>query len=183
MKKRIIVIVVIAFAAFAAWYAFRPERLFVNRKVNEQLTPATAGAGEQALASGSFHSVLHPTQGTASIYRGGDGTHVLRLTNFMTSNGPDVHIYMVSADVPSDNASARRLYPSHHAGQARGPSRRGVAGVFFAITIGGAHLIRLKVGRSKAPNLIPPIPSNSFGMCGGDDGARTRDLCRDRAAF
>jgi hypothetical protein len=23
----------------------------------------------------------------------------------------------------------------------------------------------------------------SFGMYGGDDGARTRDLCRDRAAF
>jgi hypothetical protein len=26
---------------------------------------------------------------------------------------------------------------------------------------------------------IPPIPSKSFGMYGGDDGARTRDLCRD----
>jgi hypothetical protein len=27
--------------------------------------------------------------------------------------------------------------------------------------------------------LIPPIPNKSFGMNGGDDGARTRDLCRD----
>ena len=25
--------------------------------------------------------------------------------------------------------------------------------------------------------------SNSFGMCGGDDGTRTRGLCSDRAAF
>ncbi len=26
-------------------------------------------------------------------------------------------------------------------------------------------------------------PHKSFGMYGGDDGARTRDLCRDRAAL
>ena len=26
-------------------------------------------------------------------------------------------------------------------------------------------------------------PRKSFGMYGGDDGARTRDLCRDRAAL
>ena len=29
---------------------------------------------------------------------------------------------------------------------------------------------------------VPIIP-NCFGMNGGDDGTRTRDLCRDRAAF
>ena len=33
---------------------------------------------------------------------------------------------------------------------------------------------------SFAPQLIPPIPIKSLGMNGGDDGARTRDLCRDR---
>ena len=33
------------------------------------------------------------------------------------------------------------------------------------------------------PAWFPPIPNNSFGMYGGDDGARTRDLCRDRAAL
>jgi hypothetical protein len=27
------------------------------------------------------------------------------------------------------------------------------------------------------------IHSEEFGMYGGDDGARTRDLCRDRAAL
>ena len=32
------------------------------------------------------------------------------------------------------------------------------------------------------PLWFPPIPENSFGMYGGDDGARTRDLCRDRRA-
>ena len=33
------------------------------------------------------------------------------------------------------------------------------------------------------PLWFPPIPNKSFGMYGGDDGARTRDLCRDRAAL
>jgi hypothetical protein len=29
---------------------------------------------------------------------------------------------------------------------------------------------------------VPYVPKY-FGMYGGDDGARTRDLCRDRAAL
>jgi hypothetical protein len=32
----------------------------------------------------------------------------LRLSNFKTSNGPDVHIYMVAAENPKDNASVER---------------------------------------------------------------------------
>ena len=28
-----------------------------------------------------------------------------------------------------------------------------------------------------------PFPNKFFGINGGDDGARTRDLCRDRAAL
>jgi len=47
---------------------------------------------------------LHPTEGTATIYRMGDGTRVLRFTTFKTSNGPDVHVYMVAADDAKDAA-------------------------------------------------------------------------------
>jgi hypothetical protein len=43
-----------------------------------------------------LHSVLHPTDGTATVYHMGDGNRVLRFTNFKTSNGPDVHVYMVA---------------------------------------------------------------------------------------
>jgi hypothetical protein len=32
------------------------------------------------------------------------------------------------------------------------------------------------------PVWFPPIPNKLFGMNGGDDGARTRDLCRDSLA-
>src|SRR5580704_16269131 len=33
------------------------------------------------------------------------------------------------------------------------------------------------------PAWFPPIPTKLFGMNGGDDGARTRDLCRDTVHF
>ena len=37
------------------------------------------------------------------------GSHVLRFTNFKTSNGPDVHVYMVAADDAKDSASVLRV--------------------------------------------------------------------------
>ena len=100
--------VVIAIALFFAWFAFRPERLIVNQRVQEEFPTAEGGSPVQSLASGTFHSVLHPTEGTATIYRIGDGSRVLRFTNFRTSNGPDVHVYMVAADDAKDNVSVQR---------------------------------------------------------------------------
>jgi hypothetical protein len=38
----------------------------------------------------------------------GDGGRVLRFTNFRTSNGLDVHVYLVAADDERDNATATR---------------------------------------------------------------------------
>jgi hypothetical protein len=95
MKKWIkVAIPVAAVAAFVAWYAFRPERLVVNRRVNEAMPAAQSGSSAQPLESGQFYSILHPTAGTATIYEMGDGTRVLRFSSFKTSNGPDVHVYM-----------------------------------------------------------------------------------------
>src|SRR6202050_5181446 len=108
MKKWKLVIPIAAVAAFLAWYAFRPERLVVNRRVDEAVPAAQGSSSPQTLASGQFYSILHPTEGTATIYRMGDGARVLRFTNFKTSNGPDVHIYMVAADDAKDSASVPR---------------------------------------------------------------------------
>ena len=69
---------------------------------------APAAAPAQALESGNFYGLLHPTEGSATIYRMGDGSRVLRFTNFKTSNGPDVHVYMVAAEDARDNASVLR---------------------------------------------------------------------------
>lgn len=82
----------------AAWWVFRPEKLWVNVKVNEP-APFSASAGLQPLYTGRLADRAHPTSGRASIYQTPDGKRELRLTNFTTSNGPDVHVVLAqSAD-------------------------------------------------------------------------------------
>jgi Electron transfer DM13 len=108
MKKwKVAIPVLVIIALFFAWYAFRPERLVVNHSVHEEFPTAKGGSPEQTLASGTFYGVAHPTTGTATIYRIGDGSRILRFTNFRTSNGPDVHIYLVAADDAKDSASVQ----------------------------------------------------------------------------
>ena len=36
-----------------------------------------------------------------------DGKRLLRLSNFETSNGPDVHVYLLAAEVAKDNATVK----------------------------------------------------------------------------
>lgn len=117
MKRRIWVIGVVVLGA-VGWYLFRPELLFVNTKVNEELAAAptasatdvaTAGATVPAtLAAGQFHSVSHETKGTATIHDLGGGHRVLRLTEFATSNGPDVRVYLVAAADAKDNETVTK---------------------------------------------------------------------------
>jgi hypothetical protein len=82
----------------AAWWAFRPEKLWVNVKVNEP-APFGSSADLQPLYTGLLAARAHPTSGRASIYQMPDGKRDLRLTDFTTSNGPDVHVVLAeSAD-------------------------------------------------------------------------------------
>jgi hypothetical protein len=100
-------ILILAIALFAAWYAFRPERLVVNRQVNEAFPTAGGVSSAQAVESGTFFGVMHPTAGTATVYRLADGDRILRFTHFRTSNGPDVHVYLVAADNAKDSATVK----------------------------------------------------------------------------
>ena len=102
MSNRLkVTLVAVIIAGFGAWYAFRPERLFINQKVNEQFP--TAAAASSQLATGEFHSGAHDTKGMAAVFQLADGKKTLRLTNFATSNGPDVHVYLVAAQDAKDN--------------------------------------------------------------------------------
>ena len=103
MSNRLkVALLVLTVAGFGAWYAFRPERLFINQKVNEQFPTASAAASSQ-LAAGEFHSAAHETRGMATVFQLAGGKKTLRLTNFETSNGPDVHVYLVAAQDAKDN--------------------------------------------------------------------------------
>ena len=108
MSRKLVVLVVLLVAGAGAWYAFRPERLFINQRVNEQFPTASAANIEpMKLASGEFHSGAHETKGTASIFKLADGKRTLRLSNFATSNGPDVHVYLVAAADAKDDDTVK----------------------------------------------------------------------------
>ncbi len=110
--KRSLIIVLGILALGAGWYLFRPELLFVQKKVDEkfpEVTKAAVSSTQQPelLAQGAFHSVAHDTKGMASIFQLADGKRVLRFSNFETSNGPAVHVYLVAADDASDNDTVK----------------------------------------------------------------------------
>src|SRR5207247_1091996 len=49
------------------------------------------------------HGFAQEAKGTWTVYRIADGRRILRLEQFETSNGPDVHVYLVAAaDVQQD---------------------------------------------------------------------------------
>jgi hypothetical protein len=126
MRRRNLVIAAAVVVAIGLWWLFRPERLWLNKTVNESF-PTTAavkatatGAAEEsasesgapgeprALSSGRFHGVAHETRGTATVYALPDGGRVLRFTDFETSNGPDVRIYLIAANDANDNETVQR---------------------------------------------------------------------------
>ena len=116
MKRRTWILGLVVLGG-VGWYLFRPELLFVNKKVNESLVTASAATAGQAsegatapatILAGQFHSVAHETKGTASVHDLGGGHRVLRLTDFATSNGPDVRVYLVAARDASDNATVTK---------------------------------------------------------------------------
>ena len=106
MKTLKVAIPLLVVALIAGWYWFRPELLVTNRRVDEAF-PTTNDSAAEVLASGTFHSGTHPTEGTATIYLIENGSRVLRFTKFKTSNGPDVHTYMVAAEDARDDANVQ----------------------------------------------------------------------------
>jgi electron transfer DM13 len=80
-----------------AWWAFRPEKLFINQKVSEA-APAALSSEPEPLYTGKLEGKIHQTSGRATIYKNKDGKEYLRLSDFTTSNGPDVHVILVRAE-------------------------------------------------------------------------------------
>lgn len=112
MRNRIIAFSVVV-AGVIGWYAFRPERLFIDNQVSEALpantVQATGSVAEPvAVSKGAFHGVHHDTKGTATVFQLASGERVLRFTDFETSNGPDVRVYLVAAPDAGDNETVTK---------------------------------------------------------------------------
>ena len=119
MPRLVVVVGALAGAVLlaGAWWAFRPELLFVDERVDEAFpaviatsttgaTAPSAPSGAQLLATGTFTGYAHETEGTATVYEV-DGKRVLRLSDFRTSNGPDVKITLVAAADVKDDATVK----------------------------------------------------------------------------
>ncbi|OAH10367.1 DM13 domain-containing protein [Streptomyces jeddahensis] len=102
-------------------YWFQPWKLWQDETVRETLPATTARpspsaaptkaasasprpAGPETLARGDLISHEHATSGTVKVLRLADGSHVLRLENLDTSNGPDLHVWLTDAPVKEGRA-------------------------------------------------------------------------------
>lgn len=94
--RRIVVLIGVP-VLVGSWWAFRPEKLFINQKVNEA-APTALSSEPEALYTGKLEGKIHQTGGRATIYKSADGKEYLRLSDFTTSNGPDVHVILVRAE-------------------------------------------------------------------------------------
>ena len=62
----------------------------------------------KVLAKGEFHNAEKAGKGTATVYQLADGKRVLRLSDFATDNGPDLHVRLIAADDAKDTASVAK---------------------------------------------------------------------------
>jgi hypothetical protein len=88
---------ILAFAALAFTFGWQAS-VHAQDNVKHENKPKT-------LETGSFHGKVHSTSGRATIYQEEGGKLVLRLTNFKTSNGPDVHVILIAAKDADDDAN------------------------------------------------------------------------------
>lgn len=86
-------------AGGAGWYLFRPEKLFTTRSVSEA-APARATVER----SGRFETRSHESHGLAEVVVLADGRRVLRLSDFATSDGPDLQVYLLANPAASRRA-------------------------------------------------------------------------------
>ncbi len=124
-----VLLVTVAAAGFGLYW-FQPWKLWQDQTVDEALPtaqatpdpteeqqpagPEAAGtepsgapsspAGPRTLADGELISHEHATSGTVKLVRLDDGSHVVRLENLDTSNGPDLRVWLTDAPVKEGRA-------------------------------------------------------------------------------
>ena len=80
--------------------ALRPKKLWINQSVNEP-APFASRSEARPIFAGRLERKAHPTKGRVSIYESLGGKRYLRLADFKTSNGPDVHVVIARAEDPA----------------------------------------------------------------------------------
>jgi len=83
----------------------------VDEKMPEVMSTSTDSAEDepQILKPGSFQDAdsFHKGSGQATIYRGADGSHLLRLDDFQTTNGPEFHVVLSPSPDPQTSSQVK----------------------------------------------------------------------------
>ena len=98
-RKRILVTVALP-VFLALWWAFRPEKLWINEKVNEA-APFETSAEPQPVLTGRFEGKKDRTSGRATIYKKAPGETYLRLTDLTGPEGSEIHVVLTPSDDPT----------------------------------------------------------------------------------
>jgi hypothetical protein len=83
-----------------------------NNTVSENLSVATMSASSNETLIGNFVGAgdeFHNAEGVAKIIQLADGTDILRLENFKTTNGPDLYVYLSTDKTNADIVNLGRL--------------------------------------------------------------------------
>ena len=85
-------------AGNAFWYLGSP--LWIDREVSEFLP---SDVSLTVVRQGRFSDAdrAHKGQGLAEVLKTADGTYLLRLSDFQVTNGPDLKVWLVTADNPT----------------------------------------------------------------------------------
>jgi len=103
MRKKILIILVIVAAIAISVGIYTISPLFISSTVNEPspvvttTTATTTTIPREQAFSGIFRGVgdgFHNAEGNVSVVSLTDGSKILRLENFKSTNGPNVHVYL-----------------------------------------------------------------------------------------
>jgi hypothetical protein len=80
-----------------AWWAFRPEKLWITQKVNEP-APFASSRDARPLYTGLLEAGAHPISGRATVYASADGKEYLQLSDFKTLIDPEAHVALARSN-------------------------------------------------------------------------------------
>src|SRR5215469_14063073 len=81
----------------ALWWAFRPEKLWINERVNEP-APFAASSDPEPIFTARFEAKAQQTSGRATIYKKPGGGQYLTLSDFTIPSGSDFHLLLARGD-------------------------------------------------------------------------------------
>ncbi|MFQ5913333.1 MAG: DM13 domain-containing protein [Nitrospinota bacterium] len=99
--------IVLVVVGAVAWWLLSP--LFINKEVEETFPTAGTEASATKIRSGNFRDAdsFHKGSGQAIIYRLANGSRILRLENFKSTNGPALHVLLASHPNPQKSSELK----------------------------------------------------------------------------